>query len=112
MLTLPIIEEVAPENSPSTSSGKRGRPCVPMGTHQNQQRGVNTALFSEYGFGHICNAYVQGLRSIGKLEAKVVEKLRLADRDTMSLYLNLIENATQRKMLSDEEELSVSLIWI
>ena len=58
LLTLPIIEEVAPKNSPSTSSGKCGRPCIPMGTHQNQGKGENTALFSEYGFGHICNAYV------------------------------------------------------
>ena len=85
MLTLPIIKEVASENSPSTSSGKCGRPCAPMGTHQNQRRGekiprnlVNMALNT-----HICNAYVQGLRPIGgEIEAKLVEKLRLVDRDT------------------------------
>ena len=107
LLTLPIIKEVAPENSPSTSSGTRGRLCVPIGTHQNQRRSENTALFSEYGFEHICSAYVQGLRSIGELEAKLVEKLRLADWNTMSLFLNIIENASQSKILSDQEEFSV-----
>lgn len=108
LVTLPN-SEVTPDIPPSTSSGKRGRPCVSYGdSSESTKKRKNTALLSEYGFEHIYNAFVQGLHSIGEgIEAKLVETLRLADSDTKSLYLNLIDNASQSKMLIDQEALSV-----
>ena len=105
LVTLPIIEVVTSVYSPSTFSEKRGRTCVSYeDSSEPTKRQKKAMLLSEYGFEPICEAYVQGLRSIGEeVEAKLVEKLRLADRDTMTLYLNLIENASQSKMLSDQE---------
>ena len=56
LLTLPIIEEVAPENSPSMSSGNTEDPVSNENSSKLTKRRKNTAPFSKYGFEHICNA--------------------------------------------------------
>lgn len=109
LVSLPNSDEVTPDLSPSTSSGKRGRPCVSYGdSSESTKKRKNTALLSEYGFEHIYNAFVRGLRAIGEgIEANLVEKIRLADSDIKSLYFNLLDNASQITMLTDQEALSV-----
>ena len=65
-------------------------------------------LLKEYGFEHIFNTYLQALRSIGEeAEAKLVESLRIADKDKKNLISSFMENASQKNMLTDEEALSV-----
>lgn len=90
LVNLPSFEEETLDITPSTSSGKRGRPCVSYGDSSESTKKW-TALITEHGFEHICNASVQGLNAMREeIEVKLVEKLRLADSDTKSLYLNLI----------------------
>ena len=62
----------------------------------------------EYGFEHILNSYLQALRSIGEeAEAKLVESLRIGNKDKKNLISSFMENASQKNMLTDKEALSV-----
>ena len=73
------------ESSPCTSSttDKRGRPCVPYeDSSESSKRRKNTSLLREYGFEHIFEAYLQGLRSRGEgIEANLVEFISTADAE-------------------------------
>ena len=106
---LPNSEEAITESTPSTSFEKRGRPCVSYGdSSESSKKRKNTMLLKEYGFEHIFNTYLQALRSIGEeAEAKLVESLRIADKDKKNLISSFMENASQKNMLTDEEALSV-----
>ncbi|CAG9792731.1 unnamed protein product [Diatraea saccharalis] len=67
----------------------------------------NTLLLQEYGFEHIKNAFVQGLRALGEYEeAHLVEELRNADTQKKFDLRNMWNNLDQMKTLSDEEALS------
>lgn len=76
-LNLPDSEQYP---TPSTS-GQRGRTCVAYGdSSESTKKRKNTLLLQEYGFEHIKNAYVQGLRALREYtEAHLVEELRTAD---------------------------------
>ena len=106
---LPNSEEAIIESTPFTSFEKRGRPCVSYGdSSESSQKRKNTMLLKEYGFEHIFNTYLQALCSIGEeAEAKLVESLRIADKDKKNLISSFMENASQKNMLTDEEALSV-----
>jgi hypothetical protein len=108
-VTIPRLENVSSDSTPSTSSGKRGRPCVSYGdSSESSKKRKNTILLNEYGLEHILNAYLQGLRSIGEgTEAILVEELRLADAEKKVFVMNLFDNANKIKGLTDQEALSV-----
>ena len=106
---LPNSEEEITESTPSTSFEKCGRPCVSYGdSSESSKKRKNTMLLKEYGFEHIFNTYLQTLRSIGEeAEAKLVESLRIADKDKKNLISSFMENASQKNIPTDEEALSV-----
>ncbi|KAJ8728943.1 hypothetical protein PYW07_006639 [Mythimna separata] len=82
-----------------------------METPQNLPRRGKT-LFSllqlqEYGFEHIKNAYVQGLRALREYtEAHLVEELRTADTQKKLDISSKWNDSDQMKILSDTETLS------
>lgn len=102
------ISNVSTDSTPSTSSGKRGRPCVAYGdSSESSKKRRNTILINEYGLEHILGEYLQGLRSIGEgTEAKLVEELRLADAKKRLFIMNHFDNAKRRLSVFIDLELT------
>ncbi|KAF5294963.1 hypothetical protein FQA39_LY13326 [Lamprigera yunnana] len=95
------------DSTPCTSSVKRARPCVSYSDLSQSSR-KKILLLNEYGFEHAYNAYLQGLRSIGAgAVAKLVKTLRFAESEIQTLFSSVINDAKQKKMLTDKEALSV-----
>lgn len=92
---------------PSTS-GKRGRPCIAYGdSSESTKKRKNTLLLEEYGFEHICNAFLQGLRALGEYaEAHLVEELRNSESEKKKVFSTMWKESNQMKILSDTEALS------
>ena len=66
---------------------------------ESSKKRKNTMLLKEYGFEHIFNTYLQALRSIGEeAEAKLVESLRIADKDKKNLISSFMENASKKNI--------------
>lgn len=109
-VTLPAIsgEDADDFSTPSTSTGKRGRPCVLYeDSSESGKKRKNTALLREYGFEHIYAAYIQALRSNGQgKEANLVETIRSADPEKKELITKLLRSEPVNT-LSDDEALSV-----
>ena len=57
-------------------------------------------LLKEYGFEHIFNTYLQALRSIGEeAEEKLVESLKIADKDKKNSISSFMENAKHLRIV-------------
>lgn len=104
-LNLPDSEQ---DSTPSTS-GQRGRACVAYeDSAESTKKRKNTLLLQEYGFEHIKNAYLQGLRALGEYaEARLVEELRNADTPKKLDFSSKWNDSYQMKPLSEPEALSV-----
>lgn len=95
--------------TPSTSGEKRGRPSIPYeNSSESNKRRKNTALLRDYGFQHIYDAYLQGLRSMNDgVEANVVENIRNATQEKKLRIFDSIQNdLDENKLLPDQEALS------
>lgn len=96
---------------PTTSTGKRGRPCVPYeNLSESSKRRKNTELLNDIGLGHIYDAYTQGLRAIGEGdEAKIVDHLRSLSKDQKKIVLPkcIEEQRALISQLTDTEALSI-----
>lgn len=103
-LNLPDSEQYS---TPSTS-GQRGRACVAYGdSSESTKKRKNTLLLQDYGFEHIKNAYLQGLRALREYtEAHLVEELRTADTQKKLDISSKWNDSDQMKILSDTEALS------
>lgn len=108
-LPVPMTQDESSPCTPSTSSDKRGRPCVPYeDSSESTKRRKNTTLLKEYGFQQIYETYLQGLRSMGELtEANVVELIRTVGTEKKKTIFEMISSDTGPKLLSDQEALSV-----
>lgn len=94
---------------PSTSTGKRGRPCVSyQDSSESGKKRKNTALINDFGSDNVQDAYIQWLRSIGDgEEARIVETLRSITKEKKKIILAFIDEPQTIKTLSDQEALSV-----
>lgn len=109
-----------PLNSCSTStseisglntSGDRGRPTKPYDEcSENTKKRKNMELLQEYGMGHVRNAYVQGLRSMGENdEASIVSIIRNKEKDEKKAILQTIISPDSALSFTKEEALSMCI---
>lgn len=96
------------ENADINTSGDRGRPTKPYEEcSANTKKRKNMELVQEYGMGHVHNAYVQGLRSMGENnEASIVSIIRNTEREDKKGILQKILNPDNALSFTKEEALS------